>query len=162
MLSTITDSPIWALVVALVVIAITQRMIAFREKRRLLRDRQMNLYLDSISDLSRMYNFALTPKDCASEFLTLNFEMLARFSIIGTEKVMDAYGRFSEHVAECIGTGKPADPDVLTPLASSVTYAMCCDVHGERHVPRDLCDMMPPPPVIDEPAPAARIQPDSP
>ncbi len=52
---------------------------------------------------------------------------------------------------------------------------VCCDVHNERHVPKtretlrateavttEPKPMMPPPPVINEPAPAAHSQPDSP
>ena len=178
MLSEIADQPVWALVAALIGIATTQLMIAGREKRRQIRDRQMNLYLDSVADLGQLFKCAVAPQDCdVAEFERLRFETLARLSIIGTKKVIVTYSRFDAYVAERVNTDNPTNLYTLDRLWRDVTYAMWCDVRGKRHTPmsyeeyselrdmlppppvisdqeyRDLCDLKPPPPVLDEPEP---------
>ena len=51
---------------------------------------------------------------------------------MGTADVMVEFNTFSDYVFSQFATKGEVDEKQLRKLFSNVTYAMCCDVHGEK------------------------------
>lgn len=126
--------PLWNFLSVVLVVWITQRVIAWRERRKKISDTQMELYLTTIEPLSRLYKAAiLGPSDVdVAEIYRESLEIMARISIFGSSPVMTAFCMFSEYVLAIIRDAEPLDEKLLRRLYSEVTYNMCCDVHNER------------------------------
>ena len=132
-LTQIGQWPLWNFLSVVLVVWITQRVIAWRERRKKISDTQMELYLTTVEPLSRLYKAAVigpTEADVA-EIYRESLEIMARISIFGSSPVMTAFCMFSEYVLAILREAEPLDEKLLRRLYSEVTYNMCCDVHGE-------------------------------
>jgi hypothetical protein len=117
------------------VVWITQRFIASRERRAKLADVQREMYLATIPHLAEFYKLALEQSTERTDFFELQrryFEIMSRFSILGSSPVMQNFTIFATYVFEHLGKGERVDGQ-LRRLSSNVTYAMCCDIHSEKY-----------------------------
>ena len=131
----IAQWPLWSFLSVVLVVLITQRFIATRERRNRIKGTQLELYLSTITPLCDLYQAALDPnpeRDSAKLHRDI-FEMAARYSIMGSNAVMETFGKYSTFVITQIQQGTAADERILRKLASNVTCAMCCDIHNEPY-----------------------------
>ncbi|HUU94999.1 MAG TPA: hypothetical protein VM487_04610 [Phycisphaerae bacterium] len=108
------------------------------ERRKRASETQLSLFQDTISDLLAIYRTGLSAGSAVPDPLEWHCQRMAvlgRLSVWGTVEIMDSYGEFVEYVQTCLAEHVPADEPRLRQLMSGVTYAMCCEVHGERHKP---------------------------
>jgi hypothetical protein len=137
-ISRISQWPLWNFLSIVAVVWITQRLIAWRERRTKLADVQREAYLATIPHLAEFYKLALEQPTEGTDFLELHrryFEIMSRFSIIGSSSVMENFTAFATYVFEHLANGKRVDEKRLRQLSSNVTYAMCCDVHSDTYDP---------------------------
>lgn len=133
-ISTINEWPIWGFMSLLTIAWITQRIIASREHSKKLLDTQMELYLETIPAISKIYRAAMF-NDKAIDKESLYIEVIevgSRFTIYGSSSVMKAYNDFIECATKIIDDPNANPPENLTRLHSDLIYHMCCDVHGEK------------------------------
>jgi hypothetical protein len=87
LISQMSQWPLWNFLSVVLVIWITQRVIAWRERRTKLSDVQRELYLSTIPHLAEFYKLALEQPVEGADFLELQrryFEIMSRFSIMGS------------------------------------------------------------------------------
>lgn len=132
-IKSIAEWPLWNFLSVVLVVWITQRVIAWRERRKKISDTQMELYLSTVAPLSKLYKAAITDKSPVDveEVYRESLEIMARLAIYGTNEVMTAFCLFSEYVLAIVREGEALDEKLLRQLYSNVTFHMCCDVHGE-------------------------------
>lgn len=88
-----------------------------------------------MSPLSELYTLALQKELDENKIWELqrqNINVLGTLSIMGTTDVMVEFNTFSEYVFSQLESKEEVDEKQLRKLFSNVTYAMCCDVHGEE------------------------------
>jgi hypothetical protein len=92
----IADWPLWNFLSVVLIVWITQRVIAWRERRKKIDDTRMELYLTTVSPLSNLYKAAITEKSKvdSGEVYRESLEVMARISIYGTPPVMSVYYAF--------------------------------------------------------------------
>jgi len=135
-ISKVSQWPLWNFLSIVVVVWITQRLIAWRERRTKVADVQREMYLATIPHLAEFYKLALEQPSEGTDFFELQrryFEIMSRFSILGSSPVMENFTAFATYVFEHLGERKPVDEARLRKLSSDVTYAMCCDIHLEQY-----------------------------
>jgi len=126
----------WNFLSVVLIVWITQRVIAWRERRAKLADVQRELYLATIPHLAEFYKLALGQPSKGTDFLELQrqyFEIMSRFSILGSDAVMQNFTEYTRYVFEHLNSREPVDEATLRRLSSNVTYAMCCDIHSEQY-----------------------------
>lgn len=114
---------------------ITQRFIAWRERKHAIRQKQLEIYLSTLTPLSEFYTLALQKALDEKKFWELQrqyIHVMGTLSIMGTADVMVEFNTFSDYVFSQVVTKEEVDEKQLRRLFSNVTYAMCCDVHGEK------------------------------
>ena len=134
--SNISHWPLWNFLSVVLIVWITQRVIAWRERRAKLADVQRELYLATIPHLAEFYKLALEQPSKGPDFLELQrqyFEIMSRFSILGSSAVMQNFTEYTAYVFEHLDSREPVDEARLRSLSSNVTYAMCCDIHSQRY-----------------------------
>ena len=134
--SRVSQWPLWNFLSIVAVVWITQRLIAWRERRTKLSDVQREAYLATIPHLAEFYKLALEQPREGTDFLELHrryFEIMSRFSIVGSSPVMENFTAFATYVFEHLAKGERVDGKLLRQLSSNVTYAMCCDVHSDTY-----------------------------
>jgi hypothetical protein len=99
------------------------------------RDEQLKFYLSTLTQILELYEIGLLPsgETDLKKVKHIHTDLMLRYSIIGSVQVMQAFGCFSHFVREHVIRNEPANEEILTQLASEVTYAICCDIHGESH-----------------------------
>lgn len=127
--------PVWNFVSVVLIVIVTQRVIAWRERGKALSDSQLQLYMSTVPKISELYMYSIDPSKApsASEVRRDVFELAARFSIMGSEPVIEKFLQFSRMVLDCVESGQDANEREVFELATSVTCAMCCDIHKEKH-----------------------------
>jgi hypothetical protein len=136
--SNISHWPLWNFLSVVLIVWITQRVIAWRERRTKLADVQRELYVATIPHLAEFYKLALEQPNEGTDLLELQrqyFEIMSRFSILGSSEVMQNFTEYTAYVFEHLHSRKRVDEAQLRRLSSNVTYAMCCDIHSERYDP---------------------------
>lgn len=127
--------PMWNFFSVVLVVYITQLVIASRERRKKISETQLELYMNTIAPLCDLYETALNPKatiDKANLHRNI-FEIAARYSIMGSDQVMETFCKYSEFVMQHVQKECPANERELRKLATDVTCAMCCDIHNETY-----------------------------
>lgn len=124
----------WNFLSVVVIALVTQRLIAWREGKKKLKEEQLDIYLATVKPLSYFYEAALEKplKTPASELYRQHIEIMSTLSIMGTESVMEAFHNFSEYVFDITLNEKEVEETKLRSLLSEVTALMCCDIHGEK------------------------------
>jgi len=82
------------------------------------------------------YKLALEQPSKGTDFLELQrqyFEIMSRFSILGSSEVMQNFTEYTTYVFQHLKSREPVDEARLRRLSSNVTYAMCCDIHSEPY-----------------------------
>jgi hypothetical protein len=135
LIATVLASPFWSFLSVVVIAWITQGLIAWRERKHAIRQKQLEIYLSTLTSLSKFYTLALQKALDEKKFWDLQrqyIHVMGTLSIMGTADVMVEFETFSDHVFSQFATKEDVDEKQLTKLFSNVTYAMCCDVHGEK------------------------------
>ena len=130
--------PIWGFLSLVVIAWITQRIIAWRERRKKIEDIRLETYLSLVRPISDFNKLALEA-DAAdgagptAELHRQGFEIMARLSMVGSCDVLDAFANYTHYVFNALKAKRRVAEAELRQLATNVTYAMCCEIHGERN-----------------------------
>ena len=128
-------SPLWSFLSVVVIAWITQRFIAWRERKHAIRQKQLEIYLSTLTPLSEFYTLALQKSLDEKKFWELQrqyIHVMGTLSIMGIADVMVEFNTLSDYVFSHFASKEEVNETHLRKLFSNVTYAMCCDVHGEK------------------------------
>ena len=135
-LKALTDSPFWQFLSVVVIAWLTQRVIAWRERKATVYAKQADIYLSLIPRLAQLYEMALKSSGANGNLPAVNrthLEIAGVLHVLGTDEVMDTYAAFASHARAVAERKQPTDEATLRQLFSDVTYAMCCRIHGEKY-----------------------------
>ena len=139
--STVLASPFWSFVSVVVIAWVTQKLIAWRERKQSIHQKQLEIYLSTLTPLSEFYSLALQKSSDEKklwEIYRQHIHIMGTLSIMGTAEVMEQFDSFSDYVFSQFGSKAEVDEKRMRQLFSNVTYAICCDVHGEKFK-KELC-----------------------
>ena len=135
LISIVLASPFWSFLSVVVIAWITQRFIAWRERKHAIWQKQLEIYLSTLSPLSEFYTLALQKALDEKKLWELQrqyIHVMGTLGIMGTADVMVEFNTFSDYVFSQFATKEEIDEKQLRKLFSNMTYGMCCDVHGEK------------------------------
>lgn len=134
-ISIILASPFWTFLSVVVIAWMTHTVIASRERKQPIRQKQLEIYLSALAPLSEFYSLSLQKSLDEKKLWTMHCQhirIMGTLSLVGTADVMQQLDRFSDYVFSQFELKAEVEEKRLRHLFANVTYAMCCDVHGEK------------------------------
>ena len=133
-----------AAITAAITVRITQRIIAYWEGRKRIEQTKLSLYMSWMPFLADCYARARYPDaqpHDPKEFLRKQMEFLGTLQIMGPGDAIGASLEFFDLAERGFVKDASFDPDAFHGSFTQLNYWLCCEIHDERPVEKQVLPM---------------------
>ena len=124
----------WNFICVIIIAWVTQKLIAWRETDKKLKEEQLHAYLTIVKPLSFLSKAAAGKRDDIKEADLFDpyTEIITTLALVGTPEVINAFLSFSWHVSSVVKSEEEPNEEKTFQLLDDLSHEMRCDIYNTK------------------------------